>query len=67
MMSRNEKGRIEAPEGSHDDQMMGLAIAHEIRNQVVFISDPLTPYPEFKGWENETTYKEDYGEQLIPI
>ena len=30
---RNEKGRIEAPEGSHDDQMMGLAIAHEIRNQ----------------------------------
>ena len=33
---KNEKGRIEAPEGGHDDQMMGLAIAHEIRHQVVF-------------------------------
>lgn len=64
---RNEKGRIEAPEGSHDDQMMGLAIAHEIRNQVVFISEPLTPYPEFKGWEDEITYKEDYGEQLVIV
>ena len=48
---RNEKGRIEAPEGGHDDQMMGLAIAHEIRNQVTFTFEPLTPYPEFKGWE----------------
>ena len=28
---RNEKGRIEAPEGGHDDLMMGLAIAHQIR------------------------------------
>ena len=33
---RNEKGRIEAPEGGHDDQMMGLAIAYEVREQVVF-------------------------------
>ena len=33
---RNEKGRIEAPEGGHDDDMMGLAIAHHIREQVVF-------------------------------
>ena len=32
----NEQGRIEAPEGGHDDQMMGLAIAHEARSQVVF-------------------------------
>lgn len=31
---RNEKGRIEAPVGGHDDMMMGLAIAYEIRNQV---------------------------------
>lgn len=64
---RNEKGRIEAPEGGHDDQMMGLAIAHEIRNQVTFIQEPFTPYPEFKGWENEFTYKEDYGETLTII
>ena len=33
---RNEKGRIEAPEGGHDDQMMGVAIAYEVREQVVF-------------------------------
>lgn len=65
---RNEKGRIEAPEGGHDDQMMGLAIAHEIRNQVTFSIDPLTPYPEFKGFENIIeTYKEDYGEELVVI
>lgn len=64
---RNEKGRIEAPEGGHDDQMMGLAIAHEIRNQVTFTNEVLTPYPEFKGWEDETSYKEDYGEQLVVI
>ena len=31
---RNEKGRIEAPIGGHDDQLMGLSIAYEIRNQV---------------------------------
>ena len=35
---RNEKGRIEAPAGGHDDQMMGLAIAHHIRDQVVFVN-----------------------------
>lgn len=64
---RNEKGRIEAPEGGHDDQMMGLAIAHEIRNQVTFTFEPLTQYPEFKDWEDETSYKADYGEQLVII
>lgn len=64
---RNEKGRIEAPEGGHDDQMMGLAIAHEIRNQVTFTNEVLTPYPEFKGWEDETSCREDYGEQLVVI
>lgn len=64
---RNEKGRVEAPEGGHDDQMMGLAIAHEVRNQVTFIQEPLTPYPEFKGWESDFSYKEDYGETLTII
>ena len=33
---RNQQGRIEAPQGGHDDDMMGLAIAHAIREQVVF-------------------------------
>lgn len=64
---RNEKGRIEAPEGGHDDQMMGLAIAHEIRKQVTFTYEPLTPYPEFKDWVDETEYRDDFGETLTVI
>lgn len=31
---RNEHGRIEAPVGGHDDDMMGLGIAHQIKDQV---------------------------------
>ena len=42
---RNEKGRIEAPEGGHDDDMMGLAIAHQIRDQVVFDSEVIQMPP----------------------
>lgn len=60
---RNEKGRIEAPEGGHDDQMMGLAIAHEIRNQVGFIQDAMTPYPEFREWGMDIV-ESDFGEDL---
>lgn len=63
---RNEKGRIEAPDGGHDDQMMGLAIAYEIRNQVTFDNEALTPYPEFKGWGIDEIEK-DYGEQIVVI
>lgn len=46
---KNKKGRIEAPEGGHDDEMMGLAIAHQIREQVIFDEEPLIPewYDEF--------------------
>lgn len=36
---RNERGRIEAPEGGHDDMMVALAIAHHIKEQVVIPSD----------------------------
>ena len=43
---RNEKGRIEAPQGGHDDQMMSLAIAHEIRDQVVFPSEVINVAPQ---------------------
>ena len=63
---RNEKGRIEAPEGGHDDQMMGLAIAHEIRSQVVFSNEPIYSYPEFKEFEIEQN-KTDYGEEIVVI
>ena len=63
---RNEKGRIEAPEGGHDDQMMGLAIAYEIRNQVTFIQEVMTPYPEFKEWDIDV-FSKDYGEKLTIV
>ena len=46
--------------------MMGLAIAHEIRSQVSFVQEVITPYPEFKGFEIEVVH-EDYGEQITII
>ena len=64
---RNEKGRIEAPEGGHDDQMMSLAIAHHIREQVVFPNDVIyqRQHQAFNlERKMETSY--DWGED-IPI
>ncbi len=45
---KNEKGRIEAPEGGHDDMMMALAIAHEIRDQVTFPNNPINVEPHYQ-------------------
>jgi phage terminase large subunit len=65
---RNEKGRIEAPEGGHDDQMMGLAIAHHIREQVVFNEETIIVDPRY-GFDierqMETQY--DYGERIVVV
>ena len=63
---RNEKGRIEAPEGGHDDQMMGLAIAHEARSQVSFTQEAINVYPHF-NFSFETPEQEDYGETICVI
>ena len=65
---RNEKGRIEAPQGGHDDQMMSLAIAHEIRDQVVFINEPIevNPHPQF-SIERQYQTQYDYGETMSII
>lgn len=60
---RNEKGRIEAPIGGHDDQMMGLAIAHEIRGQVLFDKEPIIPELNF-NFNIERPQQNDYGETL---
>ena len=64
---RNEKGRIEAPQGGHDDQMMSLAIAHHIRDQVVFPNDVIyqRPKQEFT-LEQKMEVSYDWGED-IPI
>lgn len=63
---KNEKGRIEAPEGGHDDQMMGLAIAHYIRDQVPFIQEQIDVYPEF-NFEFEKKPESDFGEQITIV
>ena len=65
---RNERGRIEAPEGGHDDQMMGLAIAHHIREQVVFIQEPII-MQQHLNFSVERTQQAftDYGDAITPI
>ena len=65
---RNEKGRIEAPVGGHDDHMMGLAIAHAIREQVVFEQDVIHVTPQYRfdvERRNETQY--DWGDTLTIV
>ena len=65
---RNEKGRIEAPQGGHDDMMMGLAIAHEIRDQVVFINEPINVNPQYRfNVEKHLESQYDYGEEIVPV
>ena len=65
---RNEKGRIEAPEGGHDDDMMGLAIAHEIRDQVVFSQDVIEVKPSRNfTFERERETQYDYGEEITIV
>lgn len=65
---RNEKGRIEAPQGGHDDQMMSLAIAHHIREQVVFPSEVIEVQPQrhFKV-EKKQEVMYDFGEMITII
>jgi phage terminase large subunit len=65
---RNEKGRIEAPQGGHDDMMMGLAIAHHIREQVVFPSDVIEVKPQhhFKV-EQKFEFTNDWGEEITIV
>lgn len=65
---RNEKGRIEAPEGGHDDQMMGLAIAHHISEQVVFNEETIEVPQQYHfsvEQQNETVF--DYGETMTVV
>ena len=65
---RNEKGRIEAPEGGHDDMMMALAIAHHIKEQVVFINDPIIVNPQYHFTaEQERQAQYDYGETITIV
>ena len=63
---RNEKnGRIEAPAGGHDDEMMGLAIAHHIRDQVTFDHPVMEMNPQ-RHFGVQRYEESDYGEE-VPI
>jgi phage terminase large subunit len=65
---RNEKGRIEAPQGGHDDMMMGLAIAHHIRDQVVFANEPIEVQPQHHfRIQAQSEIQYDYGEAMVVI
>ena len=65
---RNEKGRIEAPEGGHDDQMMGLAIAYEIRSQVVFDNEDIKINPIYQfSFEKEASTYGEIGDKIEVI
>lgn len=65
---KNEKGRIEAPQGLHDDMMMALAIAHEIRGQVIFPSEVVNVPPQYHfGSERQSTVHSDYGEDIVVV
>lgn len=63
---RNEKGRPEAQEGAHDDLVMGLAIAYEIIDQVLFSEEPITVAQQF-NFSVEKPAQSDYGETIIPV
>lgn len=65
---RNEKGRIEAPIGGHDDNMMGLAIAHHVREQVAFIDEPIIVNPQYRfNVERMAQVQLDYGEEMVVV
>ena len=65
---RNERGRVEAPEGGHDDQMMSLAIAHEIRDQVVFVNEPIIVSPQYHfNLERHGETQQDWGESMTIV
>lgn len=65
---KNEEGRVEAPAGGHDDQMMGLAIAHYILPQVVFINETIEVEPTYQfNIEKMRGTGSDAGEQMVVI
>ncbi len=65
---RNEKGRIEAPDGGHDDQMMGLAIAHHIREQVAFSNNSIEVNPQYHfNVEKMGATQYDCGEEMTIV
>lgn len=66
-ITKNEKGRIEAPQGQHDDEMMGLAIAHEIRSQVIFDNSVIYAEPKYQFDSERAGNQGERGEKVTVI
>ena len=64
---RNERGRVEAPEGGHDDMMMALAIAYQVKEQVVIPVDTVYVNPHYNFSFERTESMQDYGERITVI
>lgn len=67
---KNEKGRPEAQEGSHDDLVMGTAITYYIRDQQktsVENTQSVVNENVFYSFDNDKNFKEDYGETIEVI
>ena len=61
---RNEKGREEAQIGYHDDLVMGLAIAYEIKKQIHIIKQVIVPRPLFNFEKEDTRGQQDFGSTI---
>ncbi len=64
---RNEKGRAEAQEGSHDDLVMGLAIAHHIREQQVMEKINVVKEEVFDAFPSMRPKPKNVGEYGLEI
>lgn len=65
---RNERGRVEAPEGGHDDMMMALAIAYQVKEQVVVVDEPIIIHPQYHfSSESQSQTQYDYGEEIVVV
>ena len=67
---KNEKGRPEAQEGSHDDLVMGTAITYYIRDQQktsVENTQSVVNENVFYSFGNDKKFKDDYGETIEVI
>lgn len=63
---KNEDGRIEAPAGLHDDEMMGLSIAHQVREQVTF-DDSVIELQSKNEFEDDNSGWDIVGSDIVIV
>ena len=65
---KKDGGIQEAEEGYHDDKVMSLAIAHHIREQIIFMEEPINVNPQYSfNIERMAQAQSDYGEEIVVI